>query len=104
VSGPVLEVVWSSRRRDLERASALLARHGIRSRHSRPRRAEGILRVPEEDAERARELLRVELGPGGIVAASEAAWFRCFACRRPLSLGAVRCPACDAFVGDPHGG
>lgn len=98
------EVVLIARRGKLEKACALLARHGIGSRHSRPRRSDGILRVADADAAKAREVLH-EAGfdHDAVVLASEAAWFRCHSCRTPLSLGTKLCPTCNAIVGDFHG-
>jgi len=93
-----------AKRPELERARALLARHGVQCRSSRARRSEGILRVADEDAARARRLLQAELGREGVVSASEAAWFRCHECRAPLSLGATVCASCRSRVADDHGG
>lgn len=96
-------VVMSAGAGLLGRARKLLSARGIASRSSRPRRAEGLLRVRGADAERARALLRDELGPEVVVGGEDAKWFRCHACDAPLSLGAKTCRACGALSLDPHG-
>ena len=90
-------------RRLLERARVVLAAQDIACRHTRPKKVEGILRVSDPDAPRAREILLAHFGEEAVVSASSAAWFRCLACRAPVSATDDYCPACGNPVGDFHG-
>jgi hypothetical protein len=103
MSKQTLEPVFIARIGRLRRAAAYLREHGIGSRHSSPRRSEGILRVASTAAARARSLLEAEFAEG-VVSATQAAWFSCPDCNTPLALGQTRCHDCGAFVGDPHAG
>lgn len=97
------EPVFCGPRGVLRAARDLLAAHDIPSRHSSPKRVEGTLRVSGSDAARARSVLAAHgFARGRVMSASEASWFFCHACRAPLDAGVLRCPACGAFVGDPH--
>ncbi len=98
------ERVYSGPASQLRRVEALLRDAGIASRHTRPRRREGVLCVALADGARARGCIeRCPKLSGTLVSAEEAAWFRCYACGATLSEGVERCASCGADVGDPHG-
>ena len=72
-------VVFTARREGLEKVREILKTNGMACRISRPSRQEGILRVAEEDAERARaqpalaavgvDLARQDVQKGGLAGA-----------------------------------
>jgi hypothetical protein len=104
MSRPETEPVLSAPTKRLRDARALLATHGISSRHSSPKRADGLLRVAPAEAERARELIAQWQGSDeGIMPHWEALYFVCFDCGAALQPGVFYCPRCHAVVGDPHG-
>lgn len=101
---PIAEPVLEARRGKLARAEVFLTEKGIRCRTTRPRKAEGLLKVARSEAERARQILIGWGGHGGrVMGKTEAAWFFCHACEEPLGLGTVRCPRCGTPAGDFHG-
>lgn len=101
---PRLIPIFTAKRNHLHQAASLLEQHGIHCRHSEPKKAEGILRVAETDAEAARKILIESFqAEGHTLSDMESQYFRCFNCDTSLSIGTKRCPKCEAFVGDPHG-
>ena len=97
----LIEPVFVGKVNMLKRAAKLLDQHDIKCWHSSPKRAFGILRVSRADAETARGLLP-QLSSEFVVSAEEAAHFFCPECDALLEPGAIRCPECGEFVGDPH--
>ena len=99
----LIEPVFSGPRKVLRQAHDILAAAPIASRFTLPKRTDGLLKVSREEADQARTLLaRWNLPEGRVLSAVEAAFYFCPACHAALSDGALRCPACGEFVGDPH--
>jgi len=98
------EVVFTGPSSSLAHVQKILASAGIRCRSSSPKRAEGLVRVPQANGERARACIRSSPPQHGrVIEATEAAWLRCPNCQAMLSLGARTCAACGEDVADPHG-
>ncbi|MBK8010534.1 MAG: zinc ribbon domain-containing protein [Deltaproteobacteria bacterium] len=101
----LIEPVFTGPRSTLQQARKALAAIHIDSRATTPTRTDGVLKVAREEASSARaHLTRWNAqGKGRIISAQEAAFYFCPACQAVLSDGALRCPVCGEFVGDPHG-
>ena len=97
-----MSVVFAAGAGNLEKAKKALVQIGIQCRITRPRRQEGLLKVAETDAEKARRFLD-EKFKGRVISEAEAAFFNCYNCGATLSEGQFYCPRCQVVVGDPHG-
>ena len=99
-----LEVVFTGPASSLAHVRKSLESAGIRCRSTKPKRAEGLVRVQREDGEPARTCIRNSPPQHGrVIEANEAAWLRCPKCEAAVSLGARTCAACGEEVADPHG-
>jgi hypothetical protein len=87
---------------EVPRVHALLAKHGLRCTDHPGTKNRRLIRVPADDAARAREILRAHFPGDAIVSATDMLDY-CYACGGKLSLGAIHCSRCNALVGDPHG-
>ncbi|MFH0945676.1 MAG: hypothetical protein V2A76_10800 [Planctomycetota bacterium] len=94
------EPVFEAKLGALVRAREFLTQRGIASRHGRPKKAEGILRVARSQAPLARKEVAKLAGKTGRVISAEAAsfWF-CPDCAAPLSGGRKYCEICGFYVG-----
>ena len=99
-SKELTEPVFEAKRQGLVRAQQYLKPLGIASRHSRPTKAEGLLRVARGQAPQARKALaRLPAKIGRVVSAEEARLWSCPECDAPLTGGRKYCKACGCFVG-----
>ncbi len=93
------EPVFEAKIKVLVQAGQYLQQHGIMSRHSRPKKAEGILRVAPLEARLAREMLTSFAHKvGRIISEQEARYWFCPECDALLSAGQKYCAECGYFV------